>query len=316
MLILTLYSLAGLLLASASLYLWIRERNSAAARWFVGTCVSLLGWTATLYIFQHASIPEQVLLVGRLNFAAASLAVYAVYRLVRAVANLPVRRMDQSLGLVTLLVALVSTLTPWVDEAERVSEAAMQTHQTVYGPLFSLYALHLVGLLGGAILLAFRERRAGSHPQHVRDQLLLLGVGILATGAISIVTNVLIPYTKGDFRWIDVGPLSTLLLLLAVGYAVVHHQLFDIKVLIRRTLVLGMALSLVLAAYSALVLLATDQFAKAESGGVTRFGVLVLAFSFDPIRRFLENRIDKLLFPEKRPTRRDRSSLVNSPHNG
>ena len=28
----------------------------------------------------------------------------------------------------------------------------MQTHQTVYGPLFFLYAVHLVGLLGGAIL--------------------------------------------------------------------------------------------------------------------------------------------------------------------
>ena len=84
----------------------------------------------------------------------------------------------------------------------------------------------------------------------------------------------------------------------------VRHQLFDIKVLVRRTRVLGIALSLVLACYSALVLLGTDRLASSESGGVTRFGVLVLAFSFDPIRRFLEGRIDKLLFHEQRTRRR------------
>ncbi len=91
-----LYALAGILLAGASLYLWIRERDSASARWFVGSCLSLLGWTVTLYVFQHATIPEQVLLIGRLNFAAASLAVYGVYRLVRAVARLPKRPLELS----------------------------------------------------------------------------------------------------------------------------------------------------------------------------------------------------------------------------
>jgi drug/metabolite transporter (DMT)-like permease len=200
-----LYGLATLLLLGASIYLWIRERETAAARWFVGTCLSLLGWTVTLYVFQHSFVPTQVLLIGRLNFAAASLAVYAVYRLVRAVATLPKRPVEQALGWVTVLIALVSAATPWVDEAETVSLVAGQSHQTTYGALFPLYVLHVVLLLGGAILLAFRERRVGEHPQHVRDQLLLLGVGILGTGAVSITTNVLIPYTTGDFRWIDIG---------------------------------------------------------------------------------------------------------------
>jgi two-component system, NarL family, sensor kinase len=101
-----------------------------------------------------------------------------------------------------------------------------------------------------------------------------------------------------------VGPFSTVLLLLAVAYAVVRHQLFDIRVLLRKTLVLGIALSLVLAAYSALVLIATDKLASSESGGLTRFGVLVLAFSFDPVRRFLEKRIDRLLFSERQKHQR------------
>lgn len=250
-------------------------------------------------MFQHGYLPEHVLLVGRLNFAAASFAVYGIYRLVRAVAALPKSPGEVALGWLTIALAIVSGFTPLVDEQERVSQIAGVAHETIYGPMFPLYVSHIVLLLGAAILVAFREQRKPGGKQHIKDQLLLLGVGILATGTVSVVTNVLIPYTRGDFRWIDIGPLSTLLLLVAVGYGVVRHQLFDIKVLIRRTLVLGIVLSLVLAAYSALVLIATDQLASSESSGVTRFGVLVLAFSFDPIRRFLEKRIDKLLFPER-----------------
>ncbi|MBB6050726.1 histidine kinase N-terminal 7TM domain-containing protein [Armatimonas rosea] len=257
-----------------------------------------MGWTLTLYYFQHYSTEANVLTVGRLNFAMASLAVYGVYRLVRDVAHLPARIQERQLGWITAAMALVSAFTPWVDAAEVLSMTPGESHQTIYGPVFSFYVLHLLVCLGGAIILAFRERGRRGLPPHVSDQLLLLGVGILGTGSISLISNVLIPYINHDFRWIDIGPLSTLVLLLCVAYAVVRHQLFDIRIFLSRTLGAGMALSLILAVYSALVLLATEKFASLESGGVTRFGVLVLAFSFDPIRRFLEKRIDRLLFSE------------------
>jgi hypothetical protein len=246
-----------------------------------------------------------VRLLGRLNFASASLAVYAVYRLVHAVANLPIRPLDRLTVGISIILSLLSALTPWIDKAEIISKIGSgDNHETVYGFLFPLYALHIIGMLVWAIGTAMREQNSLKHKPHVQDQLQLLGIGIIGTGAVSLVTNILLPYFSGNFRWISVGPFSTILLLLAVAYAVVRHQLFDIRIFLRRTLVLGMALSLVLACYSALVLLATDKLASSESGGVTRFGVLVLAFSFDPIRRFLEKNIDRLLFPAKRTTGR------------
>lgn len=294
-----LYALAGGLLAGFSLYIWIRERHAPQARWFVATGVALLAWLVTLFIFNRSLDPKLVLYIGRLNFAVASLAVYAVYRLVHAVVGLRVLPIDHSLKWWTLFLAFVSAFTPLIDKQEIVSVDQVGNHQTIYGAWFPIYALHIVGLLGAAVGTSLRARRL---PQqgHIDDQLLLLEWGIFVTGAISLVTNIILPYTIEDFRWIDLGPLSTIFWLLAVAYAVIRHQLFDIRVFIRRAVVLGVALSLVLAAYSALVLLATDWLASSESGGVTRFGVLVLAFSFDPIRRFLEKRIDRLLFPERR----------------
>ena len=295
-----LYGLAGTLLLLTSFYLWIRERKSAPVRWFVLTCLSLLGWLVTLFLFQRSNDPAFVLLVGRLNFAAASVAVFGVYRLVRAVAGLPSQQSDTGLLLATLALSALSALTPWIDEAEIVRVDGMGSHVTIYGYLFPLYLIHIVGLLALSIWTAFRRRGESSARSHMRDQLLLLGWGIVATGLVSLGANIVLPYSFGNFDYIELGPLSTVLLLLAVAYAVVRHQLFDIRVFVRKTLVLGVSLSLVLAAYSAMVLLATDKLASSESSGLTRFGVLVLAFSFDPIRRFLEKSIDRMLFSQGR----------------
>ncbi|WP_394793072.1 histidine kinase N-terminal 7TM domain-containing protein [Armatimonas sp.] len=293
-----LYALCSLVLAGASIFLLVREGRSPVVRWFVASCLALLVWVVTLFLFGRSEDPGYVLLVGRANFAAVSLAVYFGFRFVKAVAALPSRPSDTWLLWLSVALAVISATTPWIDKAELVGTGITGGHETVYGPLFALYVAHVVGMLAATLWLAFRSSSWVASPH--RDQLLLLGWGTLATGVISLVTNALLPYTFDDFRWIDVGPLSTLLFLLSVAYAVIRHQLFDIRVFIRRAVVLGVALSMVLACYSALVLLVTDTFASSESGGVTRFGVLVLAFSFDPIRRFLEGRIDKLLFHERR----------------
>ena len=297
-----LYALCALVLAGASIFLLVREGRSALVRWFVASCLALLVWVVTLFLFSRSDDPSYILLVGRANFAAVSLAVYFGFRFVKAVAALPARSSDTWLLGLSIILSTIAATTPWIDKIELVGAGIAGGHETVYGPLFAFSVAHIIGMLAATLWLAFRSSEWVVSPH--RDQLLLLGWGTLATGAISLVTNALLPYTFDDFHWIDIGPLSTLLFLLSVAYAVIRHQLFDIRVFVRRAVVLGVALSLVLACYSALVLLVTDKFASSESGGVTRFGVLVLAFSFDPIRRFLEGRIDKLLFHEQRQRRR------------
>lgn len=83
--------------------------------------------------------------------------------------------------------------------------------------------------------------------------------------------------------------------LLSVGYAVLKHRLFDLRRLVRKTVVFGLLGSLALAVYGAVVVLATERFAGSGSASLTRFSVLVIALSFDPLRRSLETKVDKLL---------------------
>jgi hypothetical protein len=129
----------------------------------------------------------------------------------------------------------------------------------------------------------------------VRDQLTLIGLGMLGTGAVALVTNALLPYWSGDFRYCDVGALSTLLFLLAVAYATLWRRLFDLRLFLRKTLVYGVLLTGVLGVYSSTVFVVSQQW-TAQSDSWTQFAVLVIAFSFDPLRRFLERKTDQWLF--------------------
>jgi hypothetical protein len=282
------------LLLSTALFIGARGWHSETHRTFSLTALSLLGWLVTLFLFKYSRDSIAVLWLGRANFATVVFAALFAYLFVRAIASLEKPRWYVPLVVSAVVLALITVLTPLVDQAELVTDTG-SNHVTVYGMLFPLYAVYVVGLLIAAVWLAFTERMKHVRGP-VRDQLTLVGAGTLATGIIALVTNVLLPYAFGDFRFTDAGPLSTVLFLAGVAYAVLKHRLFNIRVLVRRTLVYGVLLSASIAAYSALIVLATDWFAGEGRGAVERFAVLLVAFSFDPFRRFLESRVDALLF--------------------
>lgn len=180
---------------------------------------------------------------------------------------------------------------PLISASERIEEGSAIT---TYGPLFGLYLAHVLGYLIAALVVAFHGR-SRTRNKVKRAQFLFIGVGLLATGGISAVTNALLPYQFHDFRFCDVGPLSTVLFASAIAYAVFVHQLFGLRVVLRAALVYGVLLTLVGGAYSSGVFV-LSQYLTEGSGKMEQFLVLFLAFSFDPLRRFLEGKVDVLLF--------------------
>ena len=60
-----LYAICALLLAGASIFLLVREGRSPVVRWFVASCLALLVWVVTLFLFGRSDDPSYVLLVGR-----------------------------------------------------------------------------------------------------------------------------------------------------------------------------------------------------------------------------------------------------------
>jgi hypothetical protein len=294
--------LCGLLLAGLPLFITWRGRRrprlgARLRRTFCLLSLALLLWLLTLFLEVRSPLPLVQLGLGRANFAAMLFAATLALRFVQQV-PLPAtgERSSRAFWLWTetgLLVGL-TLFTPWISAAERV-EAGQAV--TTYGPLFPAYLAHILGCLGAALLLSFQGwRRTGD--QRVRGQLALIGLGMLATGSIASLTNAVLPYGWGDFRFCEVGTLSVLLFVLATAAATFRHGLFDLRVLLRRTLVYGLLLAFVLGTYRSAALLLSQYLTESAGKGV-QFAVLLIAFSVDPLRRFLERKTERLLFGER-----------------
>jgi hypothetical protein len=300
-----LYYVCLLLLAGLALFIVFRGRRrprtgSRLRRTFFLLALSLLLWQLTLFLEPRTMLPAVQLWLGRANFAAMVFAAYLALRFVQQVPGKDAAQEAPSSGWLaaeTGLLAALTLLTPLVTAAERV-EAGHAI--TTFGILFPGYLLHVVGCLTAALVVAFRRwcRAKDQKDQMVGAQMALIGSGMLATGGIAVITNALLPYGFGDFRFCDVGTLSTLLFVLAIAYATFINRLFQLRVIIRETLVYGILLAFVLGAYSSTVFLVT-QYLTSGAEKLTQFAVLLIAFSFDPLRRFLEEKTDQLLFGER-----------------
>lgn len=269
-----------------------RTRGELRRR-FVLLAGSLLAWVTTLFLEVRVTHSEAQLWLGRANFAAVAWAALFAWRFVQAISERPAAGSWWPLLLTSLLGVLTAT-SPLVSAAERVVDGHAVTS---FGLLAPLYLLHVHGYLTAALVVALREWRRADDAV-LRHQLGLVGLGMLVTGAISAVANSLLPYFYGDFRFCDVGTLSTLAFVLAVGVATFFHGLFDLRVILRETLVYGLLLTFVLGAYSSAVFV-ISQHLTSNAEKWTQFVVLFLAFSFDPLRRFLEKKTDQLLFGER-----------------
>ena len=292
-LVAALYCLCLLFLTGFTVFVLIKDPHSRTHRHFAWLLLALLGWVASLFAFNLETSPAQLLWLGRFNFAAIVFAVTLGYAFVCDVARRRPVPAPAWLWAETAGLAALTLLTPLVDRAELVVSGL---HVTLYGPLFPLYLLHVLALLGAALFVAFRPPQRLS--AEVKSQLRLIGIGGLATGAVALVTNVLLPYAFGDFALIHVGTLSTILFLAAVGDAVFVHHLFDVRVVLRAAFVyaglVALALELYQLALSFLAHLLPLGNAAERTYAATALVLVVNAFTQRPLKRWLERLIDRL----------------------
>lgn len=286
----SLYLLCLIFLLASALYVFFRDPKCRLNGDYAVLALSLLGWVGTLFLYGRLPDGHLLLLVGRANFAAAALVATASFLFVAELAGKKLMLRSVIWLEAALLVAL-SLLTPLIDRAEAILHGQ---HTTVYGMLFFLYVVHVVAYLTGAVFLAFRFLPIAT--ARTRPQLRLVGTGILATALVGIVADILLPYGLGDFRFIDAGPLSTILFLLAMGYAVFAAHLFSLRLIIRAAFIYAGLITLMLELYSLalsfLARLLPLGDAAERAFAATSIALVVNAFTQQPVRRWLERVLD------------------------
>ncbi len=185
----------------------------------------------------------------------------------------------------------------------------------------------LVILFGGSFLAQVLRYRSYSTPmQRQQTKWLLYGLALifLATLLAPTLFYLILP-TSGitDARTTVIGDLVTtaasacfVILPLAVGIAILRYRLWDIDVLIRKTLTYATVVALLAVFYFGTVILLQQIFASiANTQGnqvITVVSTLAIAALFVPLRNRIQNLIDKRFYRKKYDAQQVLSDFANT----
>ena len=135
----------------------------------------------------------------------------------------------------------------------------------------------------------------------IHKQRRLVLFGIFATSFLALFTNVLLPiFGNTDLLW--VGPALTILYVVTTSYAMVKHGLFDLRLALVLTFTYGLSLAALAILYYIIALAVSALFFSGNaSAGFNGFDVaiaLLLAFLFQPIRRFFDTFTSNIFYQD------------------
>ena len=288
LIMLEFFSLVVVVVVSSVLGLFIFFNNpkSATNKAFVFFAASIIFWAVIMYLTLHPPRADQTLFYIRLSMLAAILMSTAVLFLSHIFPEKKFYMRKRYFVPILIIAAagMVTAMSPY-----------MFTHlvidgnniEPVTGPGMIMFLIAGLGytLTGIAILVKKFVRSAGKE----RSQIGYLLLGITLMHVLLIGANFVAVLVFGTSEFISFGPFFTLAFLVSTAYAILRHNLLDIRLLVARTVSYTILVGLLIAGYTNL-LFGLTQFFPGETGqqAISVILALVVAFSFNPLRNFLE----------------------------
>ena len=157
--------------------------------------------------------------------------------------------------------------------------------------------LTLVFVALGLLALGANARRLESGSQRRGTVVVLLGA---VFGLTPLLASIAIGLDRGALFWFGIVPLA--LVPLSFTYAVVRFQLFDIRIILRRSLLYTLTTVVVTALYAGAIALFSSLMSE-RNEALNRYFPFILALTivllFEPLRRRLQEPIDRFFFAEQ-----------------
>lgn len=286
----------------ALMVLFTGKRNLNRMFFFLLT-LSLIAWSIVNYMSIHTT--DQVMMLFWMRtvmfFAVFQATFFLLFTVTFPNKNISKNRIPL-LVIYLLLVAgsLYITLSPYMFSGVTFDiETGARSPEIAKGML--LFVIVAIGsILAGLINLIKKYLR---NKGIIRKQIQFLLLGIFLMFLFIIIFNfILVTVFKIDL-FVNLGQLYTLPFVILTAYSIAAYRLFDIKVIIRRTVVYSVLLAFVLGIYSAVI------FASAGILGGTAdinrstmipnlIAAILIAIGFEPLRKFLTRVTDKYLFKQ------------------
>jgi hypothetical protein len=175
-----------------------------------------------------------------------------------------------------------------------------------------MYMVFLGMVVSITWFLVYRYRRVSSAEQRRQTRWVVFGVALAIGGSFVFQLPVDLQWIGGDTPFVlllfNIGFTASFLLIpLSVGVAVLRSHLFDIDVLINRTLVYGLLTAMLIGLYFSVIVVLQRGFVALTGEKYTLAVVvstLVIAALFNPLRRRTQSLIDRRFYRRKYDARR------------
>lgn len=180
--------------------------------------------------------------------------------------------------------------------------AQQDVYAVQFGPLVALYAVALFGQLIAALVILHRGRVHARGKRKI--QIGAIYKSLVVAIPILLATQFIVPFATGFFEITDIGILIMTLPVVVLYISVVKHGLFDVRAAVVRGAAYGLVLvSLAVVYYLLAYAVSVFLFKGSVSTGMSLSPLnvvlaLVLAFLFQPFKRFFDKLTNRLFYKE------------------
>ena len=238
--ILTLSFLLGIVILLAN-------KKSKTNIFYFFTALTIIGWVLFGFMVYYEPVSNYRLLMGRLNFFSVALWFVSIYAFIL---NFPTEQKKWTLFNISfifsgIILAAISLFSPYIIEDIHIDK---DSRVWTFGPIIVAYYAYAI-LTALIMILRLIHSYKNESPKN-RIKVGYFVAGIISVLVFNIIFNVIYPYIVGNSNYYFLGDFSVIFILGFTAYAIVKHQLFNIKVIATETTVILISIGLIIEVFT------------------------------------------------------------------
>ncbi|MEI7917831.1 MAG: ATP-binding protein [Candidatus Saccharibacteria bacterium] len=279
---------------------YLSNSKSKVNRIFLLMTLFSLAWISFSFFGSVIKIDSLALIMKRLNYAFlppffVTAYLFSVYFPNEFSRKKIVEIIMELIGIISFVIAIA---TPLVVDSVKIEESS---NVIVGGKMYDL--LNIVLSIITVIIISNLVRKYFTVDRKSKKQVIFVIVGAVLYALFNVIFNVVLPSINAAYyKYDSFGDFSFILFLLLTSYAIIRHHLFDVKLAIVRSVTYVFVLVSLACLYLDIVFIISGIFDRElASPGQIATGVvtsLILAFVFQPLKRFFDKVTNKIFYKD------------------
>lgn len=222
-LVITLVGAFGIFFMGILVY--FHDRGSVTNRAFFMMSLSAVFWSLANYFSINVGQENVLIWVRLVLFSAAPLmATFFLFIYNFPDRNIKMSRLTLALFLTVTALVMIATISQFVFSDYRIDQGNVVP---IAGPAMPIFAFLVFGCMGISVIMMTKKYIDARDVE--RKQWRVMVVGVFSTFALLILTNYILVIVFGITFFIKFGPLFILPAVFGMGYAILRHQLLNVK---------------------------------------------------------------------------------------